>query len=944
MVQSVIQHSFHAGEWAPDLNARVDLAKYKSAAALLENYFVDYRGGASSRPGTKYILQTLGGNDDGIVRLIPFQSSPDVGYILEFGHQYIRFFFNGSPIFNDGDTITNVTGATITASSTAPDPGTWIFVNNVVGVTGINGRYWIVASAAGSNLTVTDLLGNTPSFSGYVSGGSFGTVMVVGTPYADTDLALIKFTQLVDRMFLCHPNYPPAVLTLIDSANWTYNTIPFGSGVSIPVGLAATSTNAGAGNHGYVVTAVDSNGQESGPTAPAYQSLNIVAGQVATIHLTWTAVSGAKSYNVYRTPISMGATPPAGSALGFLMNVTQPAADDSFTSGSPYNATDFSVGPPLPQNPFQGAGVDSITVTNAGTYTNVPSAVIDPAPSGGSTATCQPVLSIIATGAIGGGGTGFAVGEQFSAHPSGTGVLTVEATAVDGFGHVTAVKVIAPGSMSSPGAATPANPVTMNKSGGPGSGGFITVVLTWGVTSVTVVGIGSGYTSVPAITFSSGAATATVNLQTTTAGNPSVPGLHEQRLVLAARPLAVQTFNMSQPGSYYNFDISNPIQPSDAIEASIVSGQLNEIKSMASVPTGLILLTSKSNWLVSSSGGALSPIDIIAHAHSFNGASDVPPIIANFDILFVQNKNSIVRDLTFNFYTQIYTGTDISVLSSHLFYGFQILEWAWAEEPFKIVWAVRDDGIALSLTFLKEQELIGWSHSNTVGLFKSVAVITEAEELFNSTGLADATYFVIQRDIDGHTVKYIERLNSRLFTEVDFAWTVDAGLRYIGAPTTTFSGGEHLAGQTVTGLADGVPITPFVMPNSGIFTLPNAASTVVVGLPFTPKLQTLPLDIGEPTVQGKRKGINGVTVRVKDTLGLTIGKNFNGAQVPMKDLIRGNVGSASNVVVNGLVTGDARTIIDPSWDVPGQYCIAQPYPYPTTILGVIPEIAIGDTK
>ena len=45
-----------------------------------------------------------------------------------------------------------------------------------------------------------------------------------------------------------------------------------------------------------------------------------------------------------------------------------------------------------------------------------------------------------------------------------------------------------------------------------------------------------------------------------------------------------------------------------------------------------------------------------------------------------------------------------------------------------------------------------------------------------------------------------------------------------------------------------------------------------------------------------------------------------------------------------MVTADARTIIDPSWDVPGQYCIKQPNPLPVTILGVIPEIEIGDTK
>src|SRR5262245_57148176 len=93
MAQPIIQNSFHAGEWAPALNARVDLGKYHSAAALAENWYVDYRGGLSSRMGTKHILQCRVSNKP--VRLIPFQQTANQGYILEFGDFYVRFIFQG---------------------------------------------------------------------------------------------------------------------------------------------------------------------------------------------------------------------------------------------------------------------------------------------------------------------------------------------------------------------------------------------------------------------------------------------------------------------------------------------------------------------------------------------------------------------------------------------------------------------------------------------------------------------------------------------------------------------------------------------------------------------------------------------------------------------------------------------------------------------------------
>jgi hypothetical protein len=255
----------------------------------------------------------------------------------------------------------------------------------------------------------------------------------------------------------------------------------------------------------------------------------------------------------------------------------------------------------------------------------------------------------------------------------------------------------------------------------------------------------------------------------------------------------------------------------------------------------------------------------------------------------------------------------------------------------------------LTLTFLKEQELVAWSHRTTQGAFKSVASITES----SIVGKVNAVYAVVQRTINGQSVQYIERFVEQAYPNgMTDAWQVDAGLRYDGAATITFIGAQHLAGLTVTGLATDntgavTIITPFVMPATGTFTLPlvggaTGYTRVTIGLPYTPRLKTLQLDTGNPTIQGKMKKINGVTVRVANTLGLSIGSDFNNL-VQMKDLALGNVGTASNTLVTNLVTGDAYTAIDPSWTVPGQYCIQQSYPYPASILGVIPQFAPGDT-
>jgi hypothetical protein len=379
---------------------------------------------------------------------------------------------------------------------------------------------------------------------------------------------------------------------------------------------------------------------------------------------------------------------------------------------------------------------------------------------------------------------------------------------------------------------------------------------------------------------------------------------------------------------------------------------------MVPQPSGLLMFTDRNSWLINggSNGSVVTPAAIVANAQSFNGISDVPPIVANFDVLYVQAKGSIVRDSAYNIYANVYTGTDISIISSHLFYGFTIKEWAWAEEPFKVVWAVRSDGVMLTLTFLKEQEFTGWAHSTTQGSFQSVATVIENTP---TAGEVDAIYIVVQRTVNGQVVQYIERIVERTFPNgLQDAWCVDCGIEYTGAAELSFTGAQFLGGLSVTGLqtddqGNTTVITPFVMPANGAFTLlaPPAPATgyvkVILGLGFTAQLQTLPLEIGDPTIQGKVKKINEVDVLVADTLGLSIGSSFNNL-VDMQDLIVGNVSSMLTgqdvQVISGLVNGQARTFLDPTYTVPGQYCIQQSLPYPATILGVIPNVTIGDTE
>lgn len=878
MSQPVIQTSFNAGEWAPALNARVDLAKYHSGAALLRNFFVDYRGGATTRPGTKYIATSA--NDGAFPpRLIPFQASFNVSFVLEFGVTagvgYIAFYQNGAQIISGGVPYT------------------------------------------------------------------------IASPYASSELRGIKFVQNVNILILCHPNHPPYQLQLFTATNWTLSQITFGATIAAPTSQAASSSGAsGTVDWAYVITAVDVNGQES--LTSGYATLTNVTdirSVAETFTVAWTASAGAVSYNVYRAEPNYSGPVPAGAQFGFVGNcLVSPFIDSNIIP-------DFSQGPPVLQTPFAaGSGVLSVTITNPGTYlVSVPTPHFAAPGGGGTTATGTVIARTVFLGLSSQGG-GYSIGDTIYL---GFG-LSIVVTGNGGSGNITNFSVISQGYVNGSGAALPSALQQVSTSG---SGLGVVIGPIWGISSVTILNPGSGYGSAPAITFtaasgSGGAATAVLGAPGN--GNPTVPAFQNQRLCLMGPTGNPEQFNASQPGQFFNYNTTNPIEADDAFQGTLISGQLSTIQSAISQPQGLIVLTDKQAWLINggSPGTAISATGTVANPQAYNGAAPLPPIVANDNILYVQSKGAIVRDLVFNYYTQVWTGTDISILSSHLFYGYQLLEWAWAEEPFKLVWAVRNDGQLLTLTFLKEQELIAWAHSDTQGNFQSITSVTEPAAIGN----VDAIYHVVQRSINGVTVQYIERFVELYYPNgVQSAWCVDAGIQYDipGAPVLSFSGATQLAGQQVTGLAtddlgNTTVITPFTMDPSGAFTLPPPPAigavgyvVVTIGLPYLPQLQTLALDLGEPTVQSKRKKVSAVTVRCQNTLGLETGRTFQ-TLVPMQDLVLGNVGTMSNAIVTDLVTSDARTVVDPQYDVFGAYCIQQPFPYPASVLGVIPEIEVGD--
>ena len=88
------QPSFAGGEIAPELAARVDVAKYQSALRLARNVIGLRQGRVANRPGTLLVGQVR--NNGRRVRLLPFQFSSGQAYCLELGNRVLRVIRDGA--------------------------------------------------------------------------------------------------------------------------------------------------------------------------------------------------------------------------------------------------------------------------------------------------------------------------------------------------------------------------------------------------------------------------------------------------------------------------------------------------------------------------------------------------------------------------------------------------------------------------------------------------------------------------------------------------------------------------------------------------------------------------------------------------------------------------------------------------------------------------------
>lgn len=593
------------------------------------------------------------------------------------------------------------------------------------------------------------------------------------TPYAAADLPLLRYSQSADTLTLVHPNYPPQEFKRTSATTFTFEPAVYTMGPFLQQNIDGTTFVSASGTSGLVSLTASSpifnqnhvgalfqlTQQDISAIVPweAETRLNPMTGYIAGILGLRTRSNGKNyvcvGYPNYNQPPGAPSNANAittGSVAPAHAQGTQ-ADGSGLAQGSTVNAagvlwqyTDSGFGVVLITQFVNETTVEGIVQPN---YTGGPGLLPVPVVGGpqADTAAGSSPWSFTGDGAT----TTFSVATSTQFDPNKFYVL------FDNVYQPPALYAIS----------TTGNNIVFNSPPAAGVSISVEQILSLGQTTYWAFGAFSP-----------------------DQGYPSTASYVPDRLILAATPQQPVGVFGSQTSVYHNFGVSNPVVNSDAFAVFLNARQLNKISDIVPLQD-LMIGTANIMWRLwpGANGQALGPLYVEATPQAFMGESpNVAAVLYGDSMLYAIYGGRRIRDLVYQFQFDKYVGSELTAYSRHLIpFGTQIVKMQYAPDPWGQVYVLRSDGVLLTCTYVRDQQMIAWSRWDTPGTIEDIAVVPED----NSYVL----YLIANRTIDGETVRYIEKL-SQWETETIYDYKhMDCSLTYDGrntsATTMTLTGG-----------------------------------------------------------------------------------------------------------------------------------------------------------
>lgn len=371
---------------------------------------------------------------------------------------------------------------------------------------------------------------------------------------------------------------------------------------------------------------------------------------------------------------------------------------------------------------------------------------------------------------------------------------------------------------------------------------------------------------------------------------PTKVTIHQQRLVWSGVSNGRPWVWMSCSQAYSNYapsDYVGTVTDSNAISVDISTEQLSSVKWMRSAQA-LLIGTELCELRAKSGGVALTPADCAFERDSAYGSYESDPVIVDDTFIFIQRLQRVLRGISYDDNAAAYRGPELTVLADNLTIG-GIKKIVFQKQSLSVVWALREDGHLLSMTYDKDQQVTGWTECYLGG--EDVEVLDMAV-LPCAAYQQDVLILEVKRKINGEYVRYKEMLSRDFLDGLDRSEVpfLDCAIRHTDTDGFNVVYGdalEYWLGETLRVYDKGAYAGEYhvtkVLDDSGKeqygIELNQTCTDVWIGIPYAAYFETLERDFQDKqlsTAMSKVR-IHSLKVYLYRTLGLTIKKLATGA-------------------------------------------------------------------
>ena len=758
MPNKVMKSSFNSGELSEYMAGRTDVTKYHNGCSKLINATVLPHGGVTKRSGTEYIAKS-----PSKCKLFPFEFSVADSLVLEFSNLLIRFYKDGDRVFETAKTITGATQANpvvVTSNAHGYSDGDWVKITDVVGMTELNGKEYIVANKAANTFEITDTEGVDIDGTGYTVYGSAGDsekVYEIVSPYTSAEAFDIHTTQSADVMYIAHEDHRPQKLSRTSDTDWAIADIDFIGGPFLDentdeddlIKITGSTITGDTSDTVFVDTAQSWETNELAGydfyNITNNATLDIVSNTADTVTLSGAGLAANIVGDEY-VIVKAGYYIPAG-----MKNLTMTATGHT---------------------PFVGTSVDvetqwQLSHTRADNEMKVEDGLVT---VGDST------VGIRVLGDYNVDGSDFTTGDTLIIErKKGNGEWQVyrKFTAAVAFSATEEEDDV-----------------------------FYRISVDGGVTiDATLVARDQDWKGVAEVTTHSSTTVAKVTAKTDLywvgdvatndsetsmwsegawgeyRGYPRTLVFYEDRLWFASSTNNPDTLWGSKSSQYENFSYSPLGLDNESITAPIQDNEISQVQWMQARQVMAVGAANKEyRFGASDPDKPVTPSDRKSTPQTSFGSDSIQPVVLNDAIFFFQRQGRKLRAMKFDAIQENFQSDDATMLANTILES-QPTCMAVQRVPDSILWIVRTDGTLLSFTYEPDEEIAGWARHLTqnsasieqpTAFFESVTVIHGSVE--------DEVWVSIQRVINGNTVRYIERFATRFFNQIDEAVMVDSSL------------------------------------------------------------------------------------------------------------------------------------------------------------------------